>query len=85
MTMRITTCDWFLMVMVMVTEISDSKRLVMVRFFQKRGKNQTKPDFQTLVAAEQITGKRLLKVGIDGGCEWWNEKWNDYLHLYGIT
>jgi len=26
------------------------------------------------VAVECITGRRLLKVRIDGGCEWWNKK-----------
>ena len=37
------------------------------------------------VAAERVTGKRLLKVQIDGEREWWNEKWDDYLRRHGIT
>ena len=31
------------------------------------------------VAAEHVTRKRLLKVRIDGGHEWWNKKWDNYL------
>jgi len=31
------------------------------------------------VAAERVTRRRLLKVRIDGGREWWNEKWDEYL------
>ena len=30
------------------------------------------------VAAECVTGKQLLWVQIDGGHEWWNEKWDEY-------
>ena len=37
------------------------------------------------IATECITGKRLLQVQIDGGHEWWNEKWDDYFHQHGIT
>ena len=31
------------------------------------------------VATECFTGRRLLKGRIDGGREWWNEKWDNYL------
>jgi len=37
------------------------------------------------VAVECVTGRRLLKVQIDGGCEWWNEKWDEYLCRHEIT
>jgi hypothetical protein len=37
------------------------------------------------VAAERITGKRLLRVRIDGGREWWNERWDEYFRRHGIT
>jgi len=36
------------------------------------------------VATEHVTGKRLLQVQIDGGREWWNEKWDNYLCQYRI-
>jgi hypothetical protein len=68
MTMRITIRDRFLMVMVTVTEISDSKKPVMVRFFRKRGKNQTKPDFQTLSVGAIKRSEGIVKRG----CEWTN-------------
>jgi len=37
------------------------------------------------VAAEHVTGKRLLQVQIDGGHEWWNKKWDNYLCQHVIT
>lgn len=37
------------------------------------------------IEAECQTGKKLLKVHLDGGGEWYNNIWDDYLKEHGIV